>query len=545
MGPGTLGSLASGALQRLHPISPVLDLVMAARQAVLPLVLVVVGSGNLIVSAAILLTLIVAYVGWRYLAWSRFTYRIDNDVLTLQHGVLNRNRREVPIRRIQQVGLQRKLRHRVLGVAVVRVDTAGGSGGAEVELEAVSDEAAMDLRTFLLTRAGRSVASAGDTLDAAETRHGSAPQVAGETTPVASHAEAAPARGTDLEVVSELTIRDLVIAGVTGSRLGAALPIVGLGLGLFFELPESIAASVSDQLGDAAGNGLALAAGAVLVLPFVLVAAAVTSVFTDHGFLLVRIGGDLHLRRGLLDQRESTLSLHRIQVVRVFDNPVRRRLGAVAMQIQSAGSGSTAEGDVTRLTIPYVPLDQLDRVLGLVLPGSVPRPALRVAPVAARRRLWFRRLVPVVALIIGLLIYLAAVGAWTAWVFLLFLLLVPAGLIAEQAYRGLGHATSPGFVLARRGGLFRETVVVPVAKTQSSRLVESPFQRRLDLATLYLDVAGTGRTPAILDAERDRLDGLRHAALYTSAARADEGDVRRRARGEAVASAEAAAIGVE
>ena len=535
--------MASGVPRRLHPVSPVLDLVMAARQAIVPLALIVVGSGNLVISGTILVTLIVAYVGWRFLAWSRFTYRIEGDVLTIEHGVLNRNRREVPIRRIQQVDLQRKLRHRILGVAVVRVDTAGGSGGAEVELEAVSDEAAMELRTYLLTRAGRSDASTSDLLDrATETPAESASQAAGSPGTVASQ-PGAPARGgPDVEVVSELTVRDLVIAGITGSRLGAAVPIVGLTIGLFFELPESLAMSVSDQVGDAASNGIAVAIFVILVLPFVLAAAALTSVFTDHGFLLVRIGGDLHLRRGLLDQRESTLSLHRIQVVRVFDNPVRRRLGAVAMQIQSAGAGSTAEGDVTRLTIPYVPIGDLDRMLALVLPGSVPRPDLRVAPVAARRRLWFRRLAPLVGLIGGLITYLAATGAWTAWVFLLFLLLVPVGLVAEQAYRGLGHATSPGFVLARRGGLFRETVVVPVAKTQSSRLVESPFQRRLDLATLYLDVAGAGRTPAILDAERVRLDGLRHTALYTSAARADEGDVRRRARGEAVASAEVATL---
>jgi putative membrane protein len=46
-------------------------------------------------------------------------------------------------------------------------------------------------------------------------------------------------------------------------------------------------------------------------------------------------------------------------------------------------------------------------------------------------------------------------------------------------------------VCARRGALIRRTDLTPEAKVQSTRVRSTPFQRRLGLATLHLDVAGT------------------------------------------------------
>jgi membrane protein YdbS with pleckstrin-like domain len=122
------------------------------------------------------------------------------------------------------------------------------------------------------------------------------------------------------------------------------------------------------------------------------------------------------------------------------------------------------------------------------------------------------------------------------------LLVVVAALDAELAYRGLGWATLDDHVVARRGGLSRETALVPVAKVQSTRLVSSPFQRRSGLATLLVDVAGRGRTPALVDGEASAMAGLRHGVLAAGAARRDEAAVRRRvaagATGDTTASAQ-------
>jgi putative membrane protein len=54
-------------------------------------------------------------------------------------------------------------------------------------------------------------------------------------------------------------------------------------------------------------------------------------------------------------------------------------------------------------------------------------------------------------------------------------------------------------VVASRGRIRRETTWVPLEKVQSIRWVQGPVQRRLDLASIRLDVAGRRVTASIQD----------------------------------------------
>jgi len=60
--------------------------------------------------------------------------------------------------------------------------------------------------------------------------------------------------------------------------------------------------------------------------------------------------------------------------------------------------------------------------------------------------------------------------------------------------RGSYHFLAAGhdgmLAVAITGRVRRETTLVPLAKTQSVRLVQGPLQRRLGLATVHLDAAG-------------------------------------------------------
>lgn len=494
---------AADGARRLHPVSPVLDLIASARQLLFPAAVLALGSGRSVIFGPLLFVAVAVLVGYKVLAWSRFTYRLHDDVLTIESGVFQRSRREVPVSRIQQVDLQRRLRHRILGVAVVRIDTAGGGSGAEVTLEAIDDDEAALLRGALLHRARPSPPpdrpSGGD--------------AAAPTTPVGP----APPQPV---VVAALDTGELAVAGVTGSRLTAGLALGGAAYGLLVELPGSIFDGLGDRLPTGSG---AVVLAAVATLPVLAALAVASSVLTDHGYLLVRLGDDLHLRRGLLDQREATISLHRVQAVRIHENPLRRALGLASVQLQSAGGATQSEGAVSRLTIPYVRREGVDALLAQVLPAGAHRPDLIPAPSAARRRAWTRWVGPVVLATVA-----ALVATRSGWALGVLVLVAPAGLMAQLHYRSLGHVATPTVVVSRSGGLIRETTVVPVAKAQSTRLATSPFQRRLHLATLHIDVAGQGGTPTVTDGDASLLAVLRRTALHAPAARADEEAVRSR-----------------
>ncbi|QYG93579.1 PH domain-containing protein [Iamia sp. SCSIO 61187] len=484
------------AARRLHPLSPVLDGVRLLPQLV---GIVVLGGAGGFLTVPFLVVGALVVAGIRYLAWSRTSYRIEDGSLVVERGLLERTRTVLPLDRVQQVDVQRKLRHQVTGLAVVRIDRAGGGDEAEVVLDAVTRDEAERLRRAL--RGGAAGAAGGVT---------GAPTDAGADEPE--------------HVVVALGLRDVAIAGLTGAKLLVVFAALGAVTGTIGEVAgddsyETAARWVRD--GPRPGT-LALLVGTVVAVPLWLAVAAGASILADGGFRLARRGDQLRVSRGVLDQREASLAIHRIQVVRVADNPLRRALGLVSVSLQSAGGSGSVEGSSTRVTVPLLRRSEVDALLAEVLPHAPALPELAPAPPAARRRAWVRSIGVALLVAVPIAVLLAPIGR------LALVLPVLAVGLGEASYRALGWATVDGSLIARRGAIGREVAVVPVAKAQSSRLRSSPFQRRAGLATLLVDVAGRGRTPAVVDGDGEDLAHLRHAALDTVAARHDEVAVRRR-----------------
>jgi len=474
--------------RRLHVVSPVFYAGGHLRR-LWPLALIALAQGRwwlLLLGGAVLL----AVAG---LEWLRRTYALETGALRMEEGVLGRKLRIVPFDRIQQVDLIRKPLHRLLGVATLRVETAGGGGAAEVDLDAVSLTEAQALRTSLLRAKAGVVAAGGAGVEAA---------------PAPAEATAPTER-----VVLRLSLGEVMLAGITGSRAAAVLAVLGplsQVTDWFPNLSDWLLRRVNPET-VAPTTPAAFLAVAVLAAAVWLGLAAASSVVTDFGFTLARVGGDVVVRRGLLERREAVLPLARLQVVRIEESLLRRAFGLASIRLQSAGRVARDDQTASRLAIPVLPRSDVNRLVGELLPGAAPVPGLLVPPPAARRRAVVRTLLrgvlPVAAVALALLpvsrLALLAVPAVVP-------LAVAGGL---AAYRSLGHAGRDGFLYARRGALIRVTTVVPTVKAQSGRVRSSPFQRRAGLATLHVDVAGGGPTPRVLDEAEATAERLLQAVL--------------------------------
>ncbi|OWY58774.1 hypothetical protein B7486_78170, partial [cyanobacterium TDX16] len=84
-----------------------------------------------------------------------------------------------------------------------------------------------------------------------------------------------------------------------------------------------------------------------------------------------------------------------------------------------------------------------------------------------------------------------------------------------DAYRGLGLGRVDHLVATRTGSLVRTTWLVPDARTQSVRVRRSPFQRRHDLGTVHLDVAGLRQAARVVDRPEPRCTALAVEVLAT------------------------------
>jgi putative membrane protein len=322
-------------------------------------------------------------------------------------------------------------------------------------------------------------------------------------------------------VLLRLRLSEVMLAGITGSRAAAALVVLG---------PLTQAADWFPGLNDwlfqrfdpeavTPTTPAAFLAVAVLAVAVWLGLAAASSIVTDYGFTLARVGDDLVVRRGLLERREAVLPMARLQVVRLEESLLRRALGLASIRIQSAGRTGGGDQTASRLAVPVLPRTDVNRVLGELLAGAAPVPRLLAAPPAARRRAVTRS-------VVGTAVF-AAVVAVPLWVLTeLGVLAVPPALALAAlpalglavaaglaAYRSLGHATGEGFLYARVGVAIRVLTVVPVAKAQSGSVRSSPFQRRAGLATLHVDIAGGGPAPRVYDEAEGRAEVLLQVVL--------------------------------
>ena len=177
----------------------------------------------------------------------------------------------------------------------------------------------------------------------------------------------------------------------------------------------------------------------------------------------------LRVRSGLVETTAETIPRGRVQAVHLVEPLLWRPFGWCRLEVDVAGrvrDRSDAERGKRRLRtlLPVGTRAEATQLLELLVPGA-PEPERR-PPSRAR---------------------------WKS----------------PLRYRRLSFAFDERYAVATAGRVARTASWVPLAKVQSLRSVEGPAQRRLRLATLYLDTAGKNFGAAFRD-----LDGREaHATL--------------------------------
>ena len=334
-----------------------------------------------------------------------------------------------------------------------------------------------------------------------------------------------------------MSTRNLLLAGVTGARVGVAAVIFGGFMQLFGDTAfggfsfggSPLGDRVSDSVGSVAGRAspltaiLLVALGALLVFAISVAATAVTY----WNFTVMRDGAELRISRGLLEQRLETVPLRRIQSLRIEQNLLRRKLGLAAVRADVAGRAGDAAGS-SGLLLPIGTLAEAQALIAeLMGTDRAVRAVLRPAPVRAKRRFAFRAIGPafLAAGIAAAVVSLFELPLWISPV-----VGVAAGLIALPLYlagwKALGHVEVEGTVVSRTGVMVQRRVHVPVGRIQTMTMTASPFQRRLKLADVHIGIARSGgwAGPALpevdADMARDLVAAATHDAVEASRIRA-------------------------
>lgn len=171
----------------------------------------------------------------------------------------------------------------------------------------------------------------------------------------------------------------------------------------------------------------------------------------NYGTTVADSPDGLRLRRGLLETRAQTVPPGRVQGVVVEEPLIWRRIGWVKAAATVAGYGAGGTGSTSTTLLPVAPREVATDVVRRVLPGiDWTQVALRGVPGRAR---------------------------WAA------------PIEAARLAAGVGDEGAERVLVTRRGRFGQRTDIVPLARLQSVRLRQGPWQRRLSLATVYADLS--------------------------------------------------------
>lgn len=468
--------------RRLHPLSWLFVLLQQLRSFAVPLVLLLVsgrrsatGEWYGLIGVGVLTLMSVA----QYLT---YRYRPGTDGFVIRSGVLQRTSRDIPYERIHTVNLHQTLLHRLFGVTEVRLESAG-SKDAEAVMRVLSIEDARALETFVRDRAAA--------------RRAGADTGASDVATVAPPEVALLTLGTpELVRLGLISNRGMV---VVAAIFGVAWQFFGEGRIASDTVPEAVLTIgddarryVTEHLHDAVGL---VASGLVVILLLLVVVRALSvllAILQYYGFTLVEMGRQLRVERGLLTRVRNQLPLRRIQAWRIEETFLHRWFGRRGLRVDSA-AGHDGDDRGVRHLAPIATPEAIDTLLRRLRPGDTwPPPEWH----ALHPRAW-RRMFVVPSMIVAIV---AAATVWRLGPFgLLPLLAIPLLIVrARGTARFSGYALTPRAMLVRTGWLSRQWMIVDVGKVQALRLTQSPFDRRHDMATLWLDTAGAGAADGVM-----------------------------------------------
>ncbi|MFF1635073.1 PH domain-containing protein [Leifsonia sp. NPDC058248] len=390
------------------------------------------------------------------------TFRITPTHVQVKSGVLGRRTLSAPRDRIRSVDVDSTLLHRLFGLAVVKVGTGASHGQDELELNAVALSEVPALRAELLR-----LAATEDTDDDGTAR---APaNLSGWQPRWVRYAPLTLSGVASIVVVAAAALQLNFFEGGILTRL----PVVQQGIGWVAHLPL-----LTTALWGA--GGLIVIASLVAMARYAL---------SYGGFAIHRARPTtLHIAHGLLRARQVTLDETRLRGVLLSEPLSLRAAGAASAHAIMTGLGRQRGG--VALIAPPGPRDEALRIAAEVLGTSEPLdvPLIEHGPRAHRRRYTraatFAGVLAFAALVLQLL---GIVGPLVWWA---FAVIVPASaLIAEDRWRGLGHALQPGWLIARSGSLNRRRAVLATDGIIGWTIRRSFFQRRAGLATLIATTA--------------------------------------------------------
>jgi putative membrane protein len=440
--------------QRLHPIAAIINMLRQLKELIVPILFITVfGSSNegvfylIAVGGGLGLVLLSGI-----LSWYRFTYRIEEGELRIEHGLFIRKKRYIPFERIQSVDVSEGILQRPFGLVKLKVETAGGAKteDAEAVLTAIRKEEAAQIHDILMS---------------VKKSHERNESEKGEV----------PAR--EESIIYRLSGGDLLLLASTSGGVGVVISAV---IAFFFQFDEIIPyEKVYKEVEVFIANGIIFISMVVFLgLLVAWIISVIGTMLKYANFTLKIVDQDLIITRGLLERRQITIPLKRIQAIRISENIARQPLGRASVYVESAGGSTLNEEGSKVLVLPLIKKQEIAKTLEPFLKEYPFRTQLNKPPNRALGRYLIRDVMLIIPVVIAISYF------FRPWGYISLLFILTSVIWSTLKFKDAGWGLERDFLTLRYRTFVKSTVVMQREKVQSLTAQKSLFQGKKRLANI-------------------------------------------------------------
>lgn len=487
----TADGVAADAWHRVHPVSPIINAwqVIAALVAIITYRGVSAYSsgapsgweilngiaevfhlrGVLMATVAVVIAVLVVSGLYSWLQWRATAYAVDGGAVWFRSGIVFRTNRHARLDRIQSVDIHLPLLGRILGLGRLSIEVAGGAGSSftigflrATELD--------ELRAHILAlAAGLEVGPAGEGAQPGAPARPAADSPGRVSGALEAEAARGAARRGAFTSSAPIAPENVLYEVGAGPLIGSLLLTVPM-MVLLVVLVAVVAASAW----AIAARGAVAAPSLFAVVPLVVASGSVLwgRFNAEFAFTAAASPDGIRIRRGLTDSRNQTIPPGRIHAIEIRQPLLWRLKGWYRVTMTQAGNsvkmgkennGGNNELVSARVLLPVGSRAQAELAVWMVVQDlGVPDSAAFVDSVFAPTH--------------------AGAGAHFTR--------VPrrARLVDPLVRRRRAYALTGSLFVIRDGWLTRRCALIPLARIQSTHILQGPVERRLDVATVRADL---------------------------------------------------------
>jgi putative membrane protein len=449
--------------KRLHPIAIFINSGKKIKKIIIPLIgLVFLGhkdEGRTLFNLLASIVVIIFTLFSSAISWFRYTYHLEKEELRIEYGIFIRKKRYISFERIQSLDMTEGVLHRLFGLAKVQVETAGGdlSDGAEAVLAAISKKEAQYIQDYF------------------NSHKASVKLIQG----LGNQQEEAP--------IYQITTIQLLLLSLTSGGAGV---IISAALAFLSQMDDFIPYKKWFGGLEKLVSGSIMFFSILVFIGFILIwVLTLLGIMLKYAnFTVIKKDGDLVISQGLLERRQVTIPVKRIQSIRMSENWVRQMLGYATVYVESAGGVALDTKESNVILFPMIKRNQIASLIEQHLTDYKIVTSFKGLPKRAMSRYIMRSWYIVVPIVVVSILFLKVWGSIS------LILLLIATFWAYLKYKDAGWNLENQQLTFRYRNLIRHTVFMKKNRIQTIEVFESYFQRKNQLATVEAFVkSGMGR----------------------------------------------------